>query len=218
MSVAGSPKFMSQAEFAKRRDVSRKAVTSWKQKGLLVLSEGGLVDVDASEWKLDQRPSVYRGGVTHRPIRKVEGNSPQPGNKLPPPAVVTPPPLEESGDDLLVSDFDLDDPNLSHAEAIRRKENYLGLLRRRDLEISDREWVRTEDVVKQVEQEYATVRERLLIIPGKMSALLVGQDRAAIEAALRGEITEALHELHDPEGIAAAAELLGAAAEGEAGA
>lgn len=74
MADAAPQKFLSQADFARHRGVSRKAVTSWKQKGLLVLSETALIDVEQTKWSLDQRPAVNRGGVTHRPVRAVTGN------------------------------------------------------------------------------------------------------------------------------------------------
>jgi hypothetical protein len=209
------PETLTQSAFAKRRNVSRNAVSVWKRKGLLVLNNEGLVDVEKTEWNLDQRPASYRGGVTHRPIRRAEGyTSVAPPDSKPIAPSAPTRVLKASDEPPQDASFDPDDPNLTHAEAIRRKENYLGLLRRRDLEIADREWVRTDEVIRQVEQEYATVRERLLIIPGKLSALLVGLDRADIEAAIRAEVTEALNELHDPAGIVAAAELLGETAEG----
>ncbi|MBO1019331.1 hypothetical protein IPV08_05045, partial [Methylobacterium sp. SD274] len=62
---------MTQAEFSRRRGVSKKTVTDWKQRDLLKFNDAGLVDVETSEWELDQRPAVYRGGVAHRPIRAV---------------------------------------------------------------------------------------------------------------------------------------------------
>lgn len=200
MAQAEAPKLLSQAAFAKRRGVSRKAVTVWKQKGILSLTDDGLVDVEKTEWTLDQRPPTYRGGVTHRPVRKIEGNnSAKPNGVRTPPA--SPLPDEEGeGDDLPVDALDLDSENLVLADAVRRKENYLGLLRRRELEISNGEWVRVDEVITQVTREYAIVRERLLSIPGKVASLLINADRLTIEATLRREVTEALHELHDPVG------------------
>ena len=41
--------FMSQAEYARYRGVSRKTVTVWKHKGLLVLNGIGQVDVAATD-------------------------------------------------------------------------------------------------------------------------------------------------------------------------
>jgi len=54
--------FMRQSAFAAYRGVSRKTVTKWKSRGLLVL-KGDLVDVAASDAALDARPPIYRGGV-----------------------------------------------------------------------------------------------------------------------------------------------------------
>ena len=79
---------------------------------------------------------------------------------------------------------------------------------RKDKELADRtalqnavtrgELVAIEEVGKQVEREYAVVRERLLGIPGKLGADLTPKQVARIEA----EIRDALEELHDPGDIA----------------
>jgi hypothetical protein len=223
MSETTLPNFLSQAEFARRRGVSKKAVTTWKHKGLLALSEDGKVDVEQTEWNLDQRPATYRGGVAHRPIRTA-GNDPKvtrtgsgshgrpPRNEGKTPAgdsadrsdqteantvAVDGPGRGDPGEDL-----DLSSINLPMAEAVRRKENMLGLLRRHELEVAKSEWVRVEDVGLEVEREYATVRERLLTIPGKIASSLIGATQSEIEGAIRAEITEALNELHDPAGVA----------------
>jgi hypothetical protein len=217
MTESGGQLFLTQADFARRRGVSRKAVTSWKQKGLLTIRDDGLINVEETEWNLDQRPAVYRGGVTHRPVRGRDQNNSDG------PAVAKPARRQAQQDapddaaDPASEGFDPDGENLPLAEAVRRKENYLSLLRKREFEISNREWVRIEDVGAQVEQEYATVRERLLTIPGKIADRLVGKDRGEIEATLRQEITEALHELHDPAGLLDRASALGKAGAGETG-
>lgn len=199
MAAIGTGKFLTQAEFARHRGVSRKSVTAWKQKGLLVLSEDGRVDVDKTEWNLDQRPAVYRGGVTHRPVRKVTSvREPKVTAKKPAARKVEAPAPSPPAETDAADEIDPNSPTLSLAQAVQRKENYLGLIRRHDFEVANREWVRVEDVGRQVELEYSTVRERLLTIPGKVAAALVGADRATIEAALRREIIEVLSELHDP--------------------
>jgi hypothetical protein len=51
---------LTMAAFAKRRGVSKSAVTKWKQRGLLVFTSKGLVDVAASEARLTERPAVYQ--------------------------------------------------------------------------------------------------------------------------------------------------------------
>lgn len=79
---------------------------------------------------------------------------------------------------------------------------------RKDKELADRtalqnavtrgELVAIEEVGKQVEREYAVVRERLLGIAGKLGSDLTPAQVARIEA----EIRDALEELHDPGDIA----------------
>ncbi|MFB0491964.1 phage terminase Nu1 subunit (DNA packaging protein) [Methylobacterium sp. OAE515] len=79
---------------------------------------------------------------------------------------------------------------------------------RKDKELADRtalqnavtrgELVAIEEVGKQVEREYAVVRERLLGIAGKLGSDLTPKQVARIEA----EIRDALEELHDPGDIA----------------
>ena len=176
--------FVSQAEFAKLRGVSRKTVTIWKQKGQIVIAPDGRVDVVASEARLAERPATYRGGV----VSHVEP---------PEPIDVIDDATADDGDEL----GDSNDGDLPLAAAVRRKENYLGLLRKHEFEVARGEWVRIEDVGLHVEREYATIRERLLSIPGKLAASLVGMDRVEIEAAIRREMSEALNELHAPDGL-----------------
>ena len=193
--------FLSQADFARHRGVSRNAVTVWKRKGLLVLNGAGLVDVNETEWKLDERPPIYRGGVAHRPIRKADCNNFDDRKDKPKP--VSAPPVKSSarpGDGAPdPAEFNFDDPNLPMAEAVRRKENFLGLTRKHEFEVAKGEWVRIEDVGRAVEREYAVVRERLLAMPGKLASKLEGLDRTAIELVLIDEVTEALNELHAPD-------------------
>ena len=58
------------------------------------------------------------------------------------------------------------------------------------------EYISIEEVGRQLEEEYGVIRQRLLTIPS-IAESLVGLDRAAIEAALRSAVTDALNELHD---------------------
>lgn len=53
---------MSQADFARRRKVSRATVTEYKRKGLLVMTEDGKVDAAASEKRLTSSLDPVRGG------------------------------------------------------------------------------------------------------------------------------------------------------------
>jgi len=53
---------MSQADFARHRGVARSTVTEYKQKGLLVMTDDGLVDVEKTEEKLSSTLDPSRGG------------------------------------------------------------------------------------------------------------------------------------------------------------
>ncbi|MDV2988287.1 UNVERIFIED_CONTAM: hypothetical protein Q9R58_28770 [Methylobacteriaceae bacterium AG10] len=127
---------MSQAEFARHRGVSKAIVTKWKGQGLVSLTDDGKVDVDATEWNLDQRPATYRGGTTHRPVRAIPQDDELAGKPARPAAAPRPaPPAPEPVNDEAGSDpaeIDWDDPNLPPNLALQRKENYLGLLRKQD--------------------------------------------------------------------------------------
>lgn len=173
---------VTQAEFSRLREVTRAAVSLWKSKGLLVLTEDGLVDVDATDAKLAERPTVNRGGVAKQPR---ERKRPSSGAAT---IDVSQVPLDELAKDL----------DWTHAEAARVKEVYLALLRKQEFEVGEGKLVEIEQVARQVEREYSVVRERLLAIPGKLASKLTGLDRPAIEMALSKEINGALNELHDP--------------------
>jgi len=62
MSETDNTNVMTQAEFARRRGVSRATVTEYKQKGLLVMTDDGRVDASASEERLSASLDPSRGG------------------------------------------------------------------------------------------------------------------------------------------------------------
>lgn len=127
---------MSQAEFARHRGVSKAIVTKWKGQGLLSLTDDGKIDVDVTEWNLDQRPATYRGGTTHRPVRTIPQDDEPVGKPARPAAAPRPaPPAPEpvnGGPEPDPVEFDPDNLNLPLNLAAQRKENYLGLLRKQD--------------------------------------------------------------------------------------
>jgi hypothetical protein len=172
---------VSQAEFARLRGVSRKTVTAWKRQERLLLTSDGKVDVAGSEKLLALRPGIYRGGK----IKAAPGEKQATGKDVPPI-------LDRSPEEIA------DSTKWTLIEAQRVKEVYLALLRKQEFEIEQGELVEIEAVGREVEREYSMVRERLLTIPGKVSASLAGCDRAVIESKLLDEITEALAELHEP--------------------
>jgi hypothetical protein len=143
--MAEAQKAVTQAEFARMRGVSKKTVTVWKASGLLALTAAGLVDVEATEWNLDQRPANYRGGTTHRPVRAVPKEEPDPRERpASKPEAAAPPPapaLRPAKLDDEPPAYDPDAQDLPLNEAVRRKENFLGLFRRQEVLKNDKRLV-----------------------------------------------------------------------------
>jgi hypothetical protein len=174
--------FLSQSAFARYRRVTRKTVTVWKQKGFVVLNASGNVDVRRSNALLDARPECSRGGMTNR--RPADASDFTDGAPI---AIDDVPPalLAEAADWPL-------------AEAARRKEIALAMLRQLEFDRESGAVVLIADVAATVTVEYALVRDRCLQIPGKLADELAGLDRHSIETRLRTELYECLAELHDP--------------------
>ncbi len=206
--TAGS-KFVTQAEFARLRGVTRKAVTGWKIKGLLVLAEDGRVDVDQSEWNLDQRPATYRGGVTHRPVRGPDGNNssgPAPkagrvpfGKKEDP--APRPSSLPQDGEDEGDEPLNLDAPNLPLAEAVRRKENFLGLQRKQQFQQGEKALVDRGAARKLFFETARDNRDAWLAWPARVGVTMA--DELKIEARtltniLTAHVQQHLAELGEP--------------------
>lgn len=198
--------FLSQAEFARRRGVSRKAVTAWKQKGLLVLDDGGLVDVDRTEWALDQRPAKHRGGVTHRPVRAVQGNSPGATKvatgKASGPAVSSAksrPSDRPEGDE--EDKLDLTGETLTLAEAARRKENYLGLLRKQEYERGGGALVDRAAAERLFFEAARDLRDAWLAWPARVSVTMADElaiDARVLTTVLTRHVQQHLAELGEP--------------------
>ena len=210
MAETTGAKFLSQADFARRRSVSRKTVTGWKQMGILVLTEAGLIDVEATEWALDQRPPSYRGGVTHRPVRAVPGNrsAPEPkapakpkpdtwqtiGEVMPRPGAA---PAEGEDEEAV-----LDPTNLPLPLAIRRKENFLGLQRKQEVEKNEGKLVDREAAEKLFFDQARDVRDAWLSWPARVAIPMADElkvDPRALTAILNAYVKQHLSELGDPE-------------------
>jgi hypothetical protein len=126
-----------------------------------LLTSDGKVDVAGSEKLLALRPGIYRGGK----IKAAPGEKQATGKDVPPI-------LDRSPEEIA------DSTKWTLIEAQRVKEVYLALLRKQEFEIEQGELVEIEAVGREVEREYSMFRERLLTIPGKVSASLAGCDRA----------------------------------------
>lgn len=164
---------VTQAEFARLRKASKQSVSLWKKQGLLVLDQDGTINVKASNKALDARPPVYRGGKTQR------GASEDPAAQLESAATA----LLETGAR----------PMVSHAEALRRKENYLALLKELEYDRDSGAVVEVAEVAKQVSAEYAVVRAKLIGIPARVAGRIAAlRSPEEIKALLDGAISEAL--------------------------
>lgn len=197
---------MSQAEFARRRGVSKKTVTDWKGKGLLSMTADGKVDVDASEWNLDQRPATYRGGTAHRPVRTAPKDEPDPREAKPERAKPTPHPATaprlfeiDEGDPL---DFDPDDPNLDLQEAVRRKENFLGLQRKQDYEVKQGRLVNRDAAEKLFFDTARDQRDAWAAWPSRIAVTMadeLGIDARTLTTVLTAHVQHHLEQLGEPE-------------------
>lgn len=180
-------------EFARREGCSDTLVRKGIKAGRLVLGADGKLEAKrvGSDWRAANRAPEDRPSHV-----APSASAAAAGQEIPPIGGLSTIGAPPAGSPL---DGMPDDPRAwSLAQAERVKEVYLALQRQLKYEIDSGRYVPVDEVVQQVEREYATVRERLLVIPGKLAALLVGLDREAIETALHGEIVEALGELHDP--------------------
>ncbi|WLT09635.1 hypothetical protein RAM19_05755 [Bartonella apihabitans] len=171
--------FVTQKEFAEICGVSKAAVTKWKSKGLLVFGENNLVNVAATQEKLENRPAKYRGGTA-----KTFSDSNNDFSE----------PVDFEDDDNALEEND--DDNISHAEATRRKEVYLARCQKIKYEKEIGKLVDADVAAQVVANEYAKVRSKILSIPTRTATRLsVMKNPAEIKKYLDEEIADALNEL-----------------------
>ena len=205
MAEKTGPNFLSQADFARRRGVARKTVTAWKQKELLVLDEAGRVDVEATEWNLDQRPATYRGGVAHRPLRAAQGNrsEPKPAKAATAPkrpAEPAPSPLPDAGEEG-EPEFDPDNPNLPLNLAVQRKENYLGLQRKQDHAVKQGALVDRPAAEAAFFDEARAIRDAWIAWPARVAIEMANElkvDARTLTQVLAAHVNQHLAELGEP--------------------
>ena len=196
---------MSQAEFARHRGVSKAIVTKWKGQGLLSLTDAGKVDVDATEWNLDQRPASYRGGTTHRPVRAIPRDDEPVGKPARPAAAPRPaPPAPQPVNDEAGSDpveIDWDDPNLPPNLALQRKENYLGLLRKQHHGVKQKALVDRPAAEAAFFEEARAIRDALIAWPARVSIEMADElkiDARELTQVLAAYVNQLLTELGEP--------------------
>ena len=167
-----------QAAYAAHRGVSRKTVTGWKQRGLLVFTDSGKVDVEASDAAL----------AAHG----VRWADEAPGNKTE--VVVNAGETPEDAADRIVNVEGR--AEWSKAEAERVKENYAARLKQLEYDRQSGQVVDIDDVVIAVASEYAILRSRFLDIGSKVAPrVAVLKSAEEIKAIIDAQVVEALTEL-----------------------
>lgn len=203
---------MSQAEFARHRGVSKAVVTKWKGQGLLALAPDGKVDVEATEWNLDQRPASYRGGTVHRPIRTVPKEEPDPRERpaepkrAPPPpppqaAPLPPRPAEPGAEPNGEPAFDPENPNLPLPLAVQRKENWLGLGRRQDVLTKEGKLVDRPAAEAAFFAEARAIRDAWIAWPARVAIEMAAElkvDARTLTQVLAAHVNQHLAELGEP--------------------
>ncbi|MEX0445200.1 RNA polymerase subunit sigma-70 [Xenorhabdus sp. SGI246] len=180
---------MNQAEFAKLHGVSRKTVTAWKARGLLVM-DGDDIDVEASNANIKRyRKTVTRnekkskGNSQGNKAGNISGNTPKPDS----PAKIVERILTERG------------ATMSLDEARTMKENYLALLTQHEYDLKSGQVLPWQDMVNKVGEEYSRMRTRLIAIAPehgpRLRALATTSTDAEFVAALQEIIYEAMEEL-----------------------
>ena len=175
--------FVKKIEFARIRGVTRQLLTAWQARGLLVLSEDGRVNVEASNALLDGRPEIHKGGKCSAPspesVRKA-ASARKPARAV---AVIAPP-----------SAADDPDEKWTTAEAVRRKESAVARIKHLEFEQRSGRLLDAAEVESVWRNHLADARKRLLCIPSKCGMRLSHLTRAEVEIIDR-EIRDALQEL-----------------------
>jgi phage terminase Nu1 subunit (DNA packaging protein) len=174
--------FVRKAEFARLRGVSRAALTTWQQKGFLVLSADGRVDVEASNALLDARPSVHNGGQCSPPSWQAWKAASGPKGAG---AGTIAPGLSEPTAAA---------PDWTTAEAIRRKESSNALLKQLEYDQKSGRLLAADEVAATWRGHITDARKRLLTVPSRVGARIAHLSRTEIETIDR-EIRDALADL-----------------------
>lgn len=178
-----------QADFARRLGVSRSHVTGLKHAGRLVLTDNGLVDVDASIARIDATRDPNRDDVANRHAaarERLQTAADPPVPPVPPQAPASPlAPLDAA------PHADPDD-SISYQAARTVKERYAAKTAKLEYERAIGHLVERAAVEAAVEDIMTTVRQSLEQQPHRLAPLLIGKDLDAIRATLRQETAHIL--------------------------
>ena len=178
-----------QADFARRLGVSRSHVTGLKHAGRLVLTDNGLVDVDASIARIDATRDPNRDDVANRHAAARERL--QTAATLPVPPVPPQAPASPLAPPDAATHADPDD-SISYQAARTVKERYAAKTAKLEYERAIGHLVERAAVEAAVEDIMTTVRQSLEQQPHRLAPLLIGKDLDAIRATLRQETAHIL--------------------------
>jgi hypothetical protein len=203
---------MTQAEYAKHRQVSRVAVTKWKQKGLLVLNESGKIVVNQTDERLNQVNSLEENPVNKLTVL-VNRLTTGPGNQLTESTAIcagNEPDNQDENQSIDADDAIPDLPKeieealggrlLSKHEAETLKENYLAKLRQLEYEKKAGRVVEVEPLKKVIFELWRRERDALLNLPSRIGAVIAAEleiDQNRLVILLERHINEFLNERAD---------------------
>ena len=173
----------SQAAFARTLGVDRSRITRLKQDGRLVLTDAGLVDVEASRARI-LATAGGRDDVVARWARERAGQA-QIAAPAPDPAAVAGEP---------------DAGQTTRADAMARKEHYLALQAKLDYERASGALIPRAEVQSALDDLVAFARAGIENLPHRVAGLLVGKDYDAILATLRQEVVGLMADMHKDAG------------------
>jgi transcriptional regulator with XRE-family HTH domain len=186
-----------QADFARRLGVSRSHVTGLKHAGRLVLTDNGLVDVDASIARIDATRDPNRDDVANRHAaarERLQANTPPAtparhatDNRQ----TATTPAARQPAPPDAANHADPDE-SISYQAARTVKERYAAKTAKLEYERAIGLLVERAAVEAAVEDIMTTVRQSLEQQPHRLAPLLIGKDLDAIRATLRQETAHIL--------------------------
>jgi hypothetical protein len=162
------------SEFARIHGVAKSAVHKWGTKGLLVRHPDGSINVEASNARLAQRPSRYRGGTARGPSSIPAASPEEPARGV----------------------------DWSTSEALRHREIYTALTKQLEYEERKGTLVKAADVAKRVASEYLAVTTALLGIEAKLAPRAAALSGAEVLDFYDAQVREVLAALSSPDGSA----------------
>lgn len=190
---------MNQAEFARFHSVSKKTVTSWKNKGWVVLNADGLVDKDQSNKNLEQYrkdkiipDSDLEVRVTQGSRVTDLGNAPEGnGNSFPDDS--------DAGDEVGLPAKELNRRLILEKLKVERERAKAAKF---ETDIREGKLLLADDVSRHDAEVGSRLKKKLLALPTELAVRVAAvSSPAEVESLLRAEITEALNEFLDAYGV-----------------